>query len=84
MLLLFSFFVKRKGFSRTVSRHILKSQPKLGLTSTLSCKGSWEMETFGLEMSGDGTDVGEGGLRMAGVCSQRGCSISEFISRFWS
>ena len=60
--------MRRKGFSRTLSRHFLKSQPKLGLISTLRCKGSWEVlisDFFSLEISGDGTDVREGGLQMA-------------------
>lgn len=64
----FSPFCEEERVSRTLSRHFLKSQPKLGLMSTLSCKGSWEVgisDFFSLEMSGDGTDVREGGLQMA-------------------
>lgn len=58
-------FCEEEGVFQNRKQTYPQVPAKTGSYITLSCKGSWEMETFGLEMLGDGTDVGEGGLRMA-------------------
>lgn len=68
----FSPFCERKGFSRTVSRHILKSQPKLGLTFTAKLQGEvgkWRLLVSKCQEMVQTCEKGD--CKWLWVCSQR-------------
>lgn len=83
----FLLFLMREKFSRLLSRHFLKSQPKMGLMATFCSRESWEREYLAfiiLKCQEQVQTREKGVVNGSGYLASSGYYISKFIFCFCS